>query len=495
MRKEFLIFMFILIAQSLFGQQFTDLYGDYLGQTPPGNTPVLFAPGFVSLENRMEYFITFSPDGKECYFTIDDANGVGYIMETIYSDSAWTVPQKTSFAKSQSICPSISPDGTKLFFSSPVTSSDDRGIYQCQRTDSGWSAPVEMNREVSSRVFESSCRLSDKGNFYVCSWRSGGKGGCDGWRIPYINGVYKKAENLGLLNSSDGDCHWAPGPNESYLIWNSRRPLTGETSAFYRTDLFISYSKPNGGWTCPRNLGPKINSTATDMGAWISQDGKYLFFSSDRRGAEGDNDIYWVSTNFIDSLKNTNFSPYVNRAISNQAAKQGSLFNYQIPDSTFIDDDGNNTLTFSAALNNGNPLPSWLNFNTKTATFSGVPDTIGTFRIKVTATDTAKESASCVFAINVKSSPVGIEEKNGQLPRESKLYQNYPNPFNPTTTIKYDLLKDSRVKIIIYDILGREVTKLVDEIKRAGSYKVTLDAACLTSGVFFTRFKPGIILQ
>jgi len=71
------------------------------------------------------------------------------------------------------------------------------------------------------------------------------------------------------------------------------------------------------------------------------------------------------------------------------------------------------------------------------------------------------------------------------------LYQNYPNPFNPSTTIKYDLPKQSRVKIEVYDILGRKVATLVDETRIAGSYQVIWNANRSASGVYFYRIETG----
>ena len=82
----------------------------------------------------------------------------------------------------------------------------------------------------------------------------------------------------------------------------------------------------------------------------------------------------------------------------------------------------------------------------------------------------------------------GAKDKKNQLPTEYKLYQNYPNPFNPTTKINYDLPKDAKVSIVIYDILGRQMLKLVnDEFKKAGSYSLTFNGQPFASGVYFYR--------
>ncbi|MCJ7554924.1 MAG: T9SS type A sorting domain-containing protein, partial [Ignavibacteriaceae bacterium] len=71
------------------------------------------------------------------------------------------------------------------------------------------------------------------------------------------------------------------------------------------------------------------------------------------------------------------------------------------------------------------------------------------------------------------------------------LMQNYPNPFNPTTIIKYDLPEDSKVKLIVYDILGNEVAVLVEEEKPAGSYEITFNGEGLPSSVYFYSMQAG----
>ena len=72
-------------------------------------------------------------------------------------------------------------------------------------------------------------------------------------------------------------------------------------------------------------------------------------------------------------------------------------------------------------------------------------------------------------------------------PKEFKLSQNYPNPFNPSTKITYNIPMDVVVKLIVYDIMGREVVSLVNENKKAGSYDVTFDGNRFASGVYFCK--------
>jgi len=77
------------------------------------------------------------------------------------------------------------------------------------------------------------------------------------------------------------------------------------------------------------------------------------------------------------------------------------------------------------------------------------------------------------------------------VPKEYSLSQNYPNPFNPSTTIKFELPKSSVVRLSVYDLLGREVSVLVNERRNAGYHEVKFDGSNLASGVYFYRLQAG----
>ena len=78
---------------------------------------------------------------------------------------------------------------------------------------------------------------------------------------------------------------------------------------------------------------------------------------------------------------------------------------------------------------------------------------------------------------------------------EFSLFQNYPNPFNPSTTIRYELPKSSVVRLNVYDMLGREVSVLVNERRDAGVHEVKFDGSGLSSGVYFCRMRAGDFLS
>lgn len=81
----------------------------------------------------------------------------------------------------------------------------------------------------------------------------------------------------------------------------------------------------------------------------------------------------------------------------------------------------------------------------------------------------------------------GIKITNQKTLSSYSLSQNYPNPFNPTTKIKFDVVKSGNVKIVVYDVTGREVQTLVNKKFQPGTYETTFDGSGLTSGVYFYR--------
>ncbi|MFA5012031.1 MAG: choice-of-anchor J domain-containing protein [Ignavibacteria bacterium] len=81
----------------------------------------------------------------------------------------------------------------------------------------------------------------------------------------------------------------------------------------------------------------------------------------------------------------------------------------------------------------------------------------------------------------------GITVVSNEIPSSYSVSQNYPNPFNPTTKINFALPKSGLVTMKVYDILGKEVATLVNEVKNAGSYTVDFNASSLTSGMYFYK--------
>ena len=123
-----------------------------------------------------------------------------------------------------------------------------------------------------------------------------------------------------------------------------------------------------------------------------------------------------ASTTFDIAISNVNDAPYVANGIADQSANEDVAFSFQFGSNVFRDIDVGDSLTYSARLANGKPLPAWLSFNAASRTFSGTPDqdAVGEFAVLVTATDKAGASAATIFAVTVtevNDAPVALDSR------------------------------------------------------------------------------------
>ena len=114
--------------------------------------------------------------------------------------------------------------------------------------------------------------------------------------------------------------------------------------------------------------------------------------------------------------------------------------------------------------------------------------------VYVTATAYSQANNQDILTLKYSQS-TGISEPVFIVPSEFNLYNNFPNPFNPTTSIQFDIPVDSKVQLKIYDITGREVHTLVNEIRKAGHYTESFDGTNLASGVYIYRLVSGSIVK
>jgi len=95
---------------------------------------------------------------------------------------------------------------------------------------------------------------------------------------------------------------------------------------------------------------------------------------------------------------------------------------------------------------------------------------------------------------SIKQVPVSSEPEP-EIPEQITLHQNYPNPFNPSTSIRFDLKESTFTKLTVYDLLGRKVSELVNEVRPAGTNTIQFNASDLASGVYLYRLEAGSIIQ
>jgi len=290
-------------------KELLNLKGQYLGQKPPGMIPELFAPGIVSTSGD-EINAVFSPDGKTLYFSRDSRSNLSKAGKdyTIYymkeTSGGWTIPEKVPFAgEYMNADMALSSDGSQLFYCSdrPLAAGGarkpDADIWTVDVLADGWSEPRNLGPEINSDSNEWYPCLAENGTLYFSSSREGGKGKSDLYCAKLVNGIYQKAEPLkGDVNTiyREGDVFIAP--DESYLITvSSDRPDT-----FGMGDLYISFRNQKDEWSEAVNLGKPLNTEAHDYCPMVSPDGKYLFYSSKKRGID---DVYWIDAEIINEFK------------------------------------------------------------------------------------------------------------------------------------------------------------------------------------------------
>ncbi len=267
--------------------------GRYFGQTPPGFVPEVFAPGIISLSNRYEFHLTFSPNLDECVFGVTNAAWSGFNLwfTKMGSDSTWIDPIPAPFQGSgDGLYPAYAADGDDIFFVSSRPSYPPTKIWHSSREGTGWSTPVALAEPIYSGANEWGGTLTADGVFYFCSNRAGGLGGGDIYRAMPVEGGWTDVENLGpTVNTPQLEGTPCVARDGSYLIFESQRP-----GGYGLSDLYITRNE-NGVWTTPTNLGPTINTAKFEDGAFISPDGKYLFFNRrDSFITTVQTEIWWV---------------------------------------------------------------------------------------------------------------------------------------------------------------------------------------------------------
>lgn len=326
------IFAFLFVFSCAKDEQENDkdfpvIRGPYLSQKLPGMTSEVFAPGIVSTGIN-EAALVFSPDGKSMYYNITHlTHGFTAIVFREQKKGLWTEPRVAPFSgKFNDSDAFFSYDNQKLFFTSDRPKENGRkagnlDIWEVERGKTGWSEPKNLGAEINSEDVDVNPCVTRDGTLYFASNRAGGHGAHDIYRSRLKNGKYTEPVNLGsAINTSNFESSPFVSPDESYIIFNVFALAEGKT----KSGLHISFRNNDGSWSEAVNMGNVINDLKPAVFAFVTYDGKYLFFTNTKvpylpydgkaltyneiiqmynSPQNGSGDIYWVDASVIKALR------------------------------------------------------------------------------------------------------------------------------------------------------------------------------------------------
>jgi len=293
---------------------FANLTGAYLGQTPPGLTPQMFAPGVISTEGD-EAAIVVSPLGDEIIFwRLEQVEGGGVPKSTLYitreQKGSWTRPKPVPFSDDhRDTYPALHPNGSRLFFQSdrPISSAESEfqyNIWYVDREGDGWGEPTPIGRPINGTNHTGGASATLDGTLYY-TLMDLESGDSKLYRSEFVNGVYQEPVRLpDAVNAFHQTTDSYVDPEERYLIFTAFERQGHVNNPGY---LYVAFRGEDGSWSDAERLGPTMNTENQFGSVTISSDGQYLFFIRITDQSEDTTnmgwDIYWVDAAVVSETK------------------------------------------------------------------------------------------------------------------------------------------------------------------------------------------------
>jgi len=284
-----------------------------LGFEPPGLVPEPFAPRLTRTDEA-ELAVALSPQLDELIFTRAsfDQGGIHFkLLASKLADGEWTEPGPVSFSSESGEAEAFfSASGDRLFFYSgrpePGAENPPRAmnLWFVEREGAVWGEPTFMGQPYAPIEYGWSGSLLGDHTFFFTARPYDELGLADIYRVPIGDHGFGVAESIGPPVNTPGYTENEPAvaPDGSYMVFYSAgRP--DNLSSEMVGDLYISFRHDDGTWTEPQHIDEPINSAAEENWPRISHDGKYLFFSSNRRDGAELPDLYWVSTKAFEKYR------------------------------------------------------------------------------------------------------------------------------------------------------------------------------------------------
>ncbi len=250
---------------------------------------------------------TFTPDGQTMYFNCHNRQGQigGDICMSSLIVGQWAEPEivtAVSMPDFAEVEPLLSPDGTQLYIMSDRPGGKGgTDIWVSDRVNGNWSEPKNLDTPINSPYDDHCLYFSgEKWEFaYWTSTRPGGFGGNDIWMSEKVDGVWQEAVNLGPnVNSAASEHHSLPSEDgHSLYITTIRGDGYGDE------DIYVTTRNDGGAWSPLTNLGGLVNSDKDDRCPAFSPDYTTFYFDSNRAGGYGNIDLWHLPYSLIEGIR------------------------------------------------------------------------------------------------------------------------------------------------------------------------------------------------
>lgn len=242
----------------------------------PGTSAKIFAEKIISTR-ASQRDIAISPNGDEIFYTTIKRTFETNIYYIKKNGDTWTAPTVAPFSgNDEDLEPAYSPDGQKLFFASNRGGNYD--IYYVERSEDGWSNPINVGEPVNTDVNEFYPSVANDGTLYWTAAYENGKGGEDIWYSTFENGQYQNPISLDNVNTRFDEFNAFVDPDKKFIYFGS----FGRADGLGGGDIYLSSGNGDGTFNAGFNMGVKVNTALLDYCPYVSPNGQYFFFTSEK---------------------------------------------------------------------------------------------------------------------------------------------------------------------------------------------------------------------
>lgn len=410
-----------------------------------------------------------------------DGNPEIYFKRSTNRGASWGVETRLTNNTANSIDPSIALSGSVLHVVWIDRRDANDEVYYQNSTDGGtsWGTSTRLTNNAGISVFPS---VAVSGTVVHVVWQDDRNGNYEIY--------YKRSTDRGISWGMDtrltdntalsaSACVSVSG-TDVHVTWTDERAGSTNPEIYYKRST-------DGGttWGADTRLtnNPAFSTTASSAVSGLMV---HVVWSDLR---DGTNEIYYKRSSNGGSGwgGDTRLTFDGGSSFSASLSVSGAAVHM-----TWIDDrDGNFEVYYKASTDGG---VAWgpdvrLTTNSALSNYSSVAASGSV--VHVVWRDERDGNPEIYYLRNPTGNPTGIEYTDSKAPQEFSLEQNYPNPFNPNTTISFGIPERGHIRLVVYDLLGREALTIVNEVRDPGRHSVTWNASTFASGVYLYRLHAG----